>query len=98
MIWASYALVFINPISAGMLAMMILVFRSDLQIGPIARTFAAVLIAGLIFNAAENWALIHEYQPPRTMAWIAVIVGLHGVIWALFFRVIYLRSHEEQAA
>ena len=98
MIWASYALVLINPISAGMLAMMILVFRSHLKIGVIARAFAAVLIAGLIFHAAENWALIHEYRPPRTLTWVAVMAGLHGVIWALFFRVIYLRSHEGQAA
>lgn len=86
MIVVSYLLVILNPVSAIMLASIVMALRHRLRMGVCVRICAAVLAGALIVHAAEQVELIRSYRPPRAFTWLFVFAGMHGLIWAAFWR------------
>lgn len=76
----------LNPVSAIMLAYMVLKFKSILNLGVFARFFLSLMVCGMLVQAAEQVELLANYRPPRAHGWIATMAALNGVIWTLFIR------------
>jgi len=86
MIWLSVAIVITNPISAIMLAWIVLYHKAAWSLGPVVRGFLSLLCVALLLHAAGNAALIENFKPPRTPLWIPLWLSVTGVIWAAFLR------------
>lgn len=84
--FVSWIVVFVNPISAMMLAWLVVHHKATLRIGVVARFFTTLMMAGLILQAADHVDLLNNYRPPRSHGWIVTMASINGVIWALFFR------------
>lgn len=82
----SLIVVVVNPISAMMLAFMVVHLKSVMRFGVVVRFFLALMVVGLLVQAAEQVALLQNYRPPRAHGWIATMGSLNGVIWAAFIR------------
>jgi len=84
--YVSWFVIFINPASAIMLAILVSRFRYQLRIGLAARTFVALLAVGMLMQAFSHIDLIFDYREPRSKQWIVTLVATNGVVWSLFFR------------
>lgn len=84
--FVSLAVAIINPISALMLAYMVLHYKIDLRLGVVARLLLSLMVVGLLVQAAEQVELLTNYRPPRSYGWIATMGALNGLILALFVR------------
>lgn len=89
----SFVVVLVNPISAGMLAHLIVSHKEALRIGPIARFFAALMAVGLLLQAADHVSLLTDYRAPRAHGWIITMASLNGCIWSLFIKSVKGRAH-----
>lgn len=74
----------IEPISTAMLAHMVLANRNHRITNLAMRLFLAVLVIGMGVHTAQQWALVFDYRPPRTWAWVPVFIGVNGAIWTAF--------------
>lgn len=80
----SWAMVIVEPISALMLASMVLRFRDPIGIHVFLRLWLAVLAAGLVIHAANHVDLLLNYKPPRTYSWVPIFAALNGAIWTAY--------------
>ena len=93
MIWVSVALGVVEPVSAIMIALFVLRHTGPLGLFWWTRFFLALLAAGLILHAAQQWVLILDYRPPRTWAWLPVMAAMNGVIWTVHFTDLHRRRY-----
>lgn len=92
MIWISYLFVLIEPISAFMLAMLVLRYREQWWMTIWVRITLSVLVVGLLLHAGGHIQLIMDYRPPRTLSWVLVSLPLNVGIWLVYFMA-KLRDH-----
>lgn len=89
--WLSWFVLFANPVSACMLAWLVLHHRAAYRLGWWVRALASMLCIGLLIQAAGSLIVLTSYSPPRTLAWVPQIFALNGLIYAAFFRTIQTR-------
>jgi hypothetical protein len=91
MIAVSYVLVPVNVVSAMLLAVLVMRLCRPLRITFMMRLFAALMSVSLLLQAAEHVQFIRDYRPPRALTWIAVYIGMHGLVWSAAWRVFVRR-------
>ena len=84
MIWLSWFFLIVEPISALMLAFLVLRHRRGDFMGILLRFWMAAGAAGLILHAGGQIELLQNYRPPRTLAWVPLQLGINGAIWTVF--------------
>jgi len=94
----SILLLVVEPVSALMLAALVLRHRVGIGIHGLMRVWLAFLAGGLIVHAAGQAELLTNYRPPRTQAWLPMIVALNGAIWSCYVTDLLRRKRAEGAA
>lgn len=89
---ASILLSVIEPISAAMLAVIVVRTNAHHRVPFLLRLCVASLAFGLVVHAGSQIELLFNYRQPRTWAWLALIVPINAGVWVLF--VLMLR-HEK---
>lgn len=84
MIWFSVYFAVVEPISAVMLAAIVLWYRDSTILGLWVRICTALLAAGLILHAIGSVFIIADYRAPRTVAWVPVHISVNLLIWTFF--------------
>lgn len=92
MIWISVFVVIANPISAAMLAWLVLHHKIAMSLGWIVRSWASMLCIALLIQAAGHVAILSDFRPPRTLAWLPFVASVNGLIWAAFLQSIIQRD------
>ena len=93
-IWVSWVVIVVNPLSACMLAYIIMHWKQEFCIGWITRMAVASLAVTLLMQAAGHVALLTHYREPRSLLWIPQILSLNSVIWSAFFRTGYIHQRK----
>lgn len=84
--WISVALGLVEPVSAAMLAVLVVRHRELDAVTWALRAWLAVLAVGLVLHATRQWTLVWDYRPPRTWTWLPYTVSVNALIWLAFFR------------
>lgn len=87
----SIVLSVVEPVSAAMLAAIVVRTHAHHRIPFALRMCIAALAGGLLVHAASQIELVFNYRAPRTWAWLALVWPINAVVWAGFF---YMRRHE----
>ena len=93
MIWVSVLFALIEPISAFMLASLVVHTHPHHPVPLLARAILAALAVGLIVHAAGSVELVFDHRPPRTWAWLGVMVPVNAMIWFGWF---WARAHHRE--
>ena len=91
--WLSWLVVFMNPMSAMMLSVLILRYKALLRLGFLTRLFSASLVVGLLLQTVDHINLLVEYREPRAVNWVFMVLSVNGLIWSLFIRWVLLILH-----
>ena len=91
--WLSWLVVFMNPMSAMMLSVLILRYKALLRLGFLTRLFSAILVVGLLLQTVDHINLLVEYREPRAVNWVFMVLSVNGLIWSLFIRWFLLILH-----
>ncbi|WP_121063357.1 hypothetical protein [Chachezhania antarctica] len=84
--YLSLVLAIADVASAVMLAAMVLRLRCALRLSLWTRGLIAMLAVCLCLHAVEQVNLLYNYRPPRAFTWIGVMLSMHGVIAACYWR------------
>lgn len=93
MIWVSIALIVVEPVSAFMLASIVVRTHAHHKVPLFLRLPLAALAVGLAVHAAGSIELVMDYRPPRTLAWLGIILPVNAVIWSAYA---FMLAHERR--
>ena len=84
---ASWLILVTNPMTAAMLAWIVVRHRLAVGVGLVTRAFIAIYAIGLLMQAAEQIEFIRAWQQPRATGWMYQLAAQHGIAWSLFFSI-----------
>lgn len=83
----SYLIIVFNPVTAIMLAWIVVRHRGAVGLGIITRAFVAAYAVGLMMQAVEHLEFLREWREPRATAWAFRLIAQHGIAWSFFFAI-----------
>lgn len=85
MIALSAVFMVVEPVSAMMLAALVVRHKCYFGLHAGLRIWLALLAVGLLIHAAGQVELLFAYRPPRTVAWVPIFAAINGAIWTAYF-------------